>query len=286
MKIIAGNIQGYKVNSSMTFMSGKIDYSTPFYVEDISGSPNSFGVIKHNDSAPTLTIEKSLDKVNWEVMGTTSTTEITASIPANGRLYIRCKTNNWSNGVEWSTNKIQLSGRCNIGGNIMSLLYGDDFTGNETSFPSVSEQYIFDHLFHGQNNIISVYGLQFPVLTLGYYVYNSMFYGCRSLLIAPKILPATNLGSRCYQQMFMLCTSLIKTPDLIAATSMGDNPYYRMFRGCRSLNEVRCLTASINNEAREWLYDVSSTGTFYKKIGATWPTGSDGIPEGWTVVEV
>ena len=286
MKIIAGDVQGYKINDSMKFIKGKIDYSIPFYVEDISGSLNSFGVIKHNDAAPTLTIEKSLDKVNWEVMGTTSTTVIAASIPTNGRLYIRCKTNNWSNGNEWSTNKIQISGRCNIGGNIMSLIYGEDFTGNETSFPSVSEEAIFNHLFQGQNNIISAQGLQLPALTLGWYTYQDMFNNCRSLLVAPKILPATNLGGRCYLGMFWDCTSLIKSPDLVAATSMQDMPYYRMFRECQSLNEVKCLTASINGEAREWLHNVSPTGTFYKKAGATWPTGSDGIPSGWTVVEV
>lgn len=35
-----------------------------------------------------------------------------------------------------------------------------------------------------------------------------------------------------------------------------------------------------------WVEGVSSTGTFEKKAGATLPTGNNGIPSGWTVINV
>lgn len=34
-----------------------------------------------------------------------------------------------------------------------------------------------------------------------------------------------------------------------------------------------------------WTENVAPTGTFYKHPDAVWPTGIDGIPEGWTVVD-
>lgn len=37
---------------------------------------------------------------------------------------------------------------------------------------------------------------------------------------------------------------------------------------------------------KDWVNGVSSTGTFKKNVNATWDVrGTNGIPEGWTVVE-
>ena len=50
-------------------------------------------------------------------------------------------------------------------------------------------------------------GSAINVLTIGDYCYDSMFYGCTSLVTAPA-LPATTLASFCYNSMFYGCTSL------------------------------------------------------------------------------
>ena len=50
-------------------------------------------------------------------------------------------------------------------------------------------------------------GSDINVLTIGDYCYDSMFYGCTSLVTAPA-LPATTLASFCYNSMFYGCTSL------------------------------------------------------------------------------
>lgn len=316
MKIIARNKQGYKINDSMKFIKGKIDYSIPFYVEDVSGSGNTITIKKYRDAAPTLTIEKSLDKVNWEVMGSTSTQGITVTVPVNGKLYLRCKTNNWSDGTDRNTNVINVSDNCNVGGNIMSLLYGEDFTGLENRFPDENEVRIFDYLFYnsGGTKIISARNLQLPATTLVQYCYSNMFNRCR-LITAPHILPATMLAYDCYTGMFMGCNSLVTPPVLPAfdpdsdstrayermfygCTSLTNAPelpttlvankseYQEMFRNCPLISEIRCLTSNPGNGYSQWVDGVSTTGTFYKKAGVTWPTGTNGIPEGWTVVEV
>jgi len=315
MKIIIGDKQGYKINGSMKFIKGKIDYSIPFYVEDISGSNNTITIKKYREAAPTLTIEKSLDKVNWEVMGSTSTQGITATVPANGKLYLRCKTNNWSDGMDRNTNVINVSDNCNVGGNIMSLLYGEDFTGLENRFPDENETYIFNYLFYnsGGTKIISARNLQLPAIKLVNQCYSHMFDRCR-LITAPHILSATMLAygcysgmfiqcnslitppmlpafdpdsdsTRAYERMFYLCTSLATAPELPTISTANKSEYMEMFRDCPLISEIRCLTLNPGNGYPQWVDGVAATGTFYKKAGVTWPTGTSGIPSGWTVVE-
>lgn len=181
-----------------------VDKYTPFYVEDISGSDNTLSIKKNKNTAATLTIEKSLDAVNWTSMGTTSTTEITATVPSNGKLYLRCSTNVWGNTTKY--NSINCSGRFNTGGNIMSLLYGSSFTGEETTFPS-SKAAAFNSLFRFATTLVSAGKLLLPAIKLTNYCYLSLFSDCTSLTTPPE-LPATELAQYCYSYLFSGCTSL------------------------------------------------------------------------------
>jgi len=61
-----------------------------------------------------------------------------------------------------------------------------------------------------------------------------------------------------------------------------------MFNGCSKLNNVTMLAISItgNNPLGNWTKNVSPTGTFVKAAGVEIPSGTSGIPSGWTVEEV
>ena len=110
----------------------------------------------------------------------------------------------------------------------------------------------------------------------------------RTGIIVAPVLPATTLANECYYYMFQECTSLTTAPEL-PATTLVSKCYFQMFSYCSLLNNVKCLATSginTNNSTTNWLRSVSSTGTFYKKAGVTWPAGIFGIPSGWTVVEV
>ena len=124
-----------------------------------------------------------------------------------------------------------------------------------------------------------------PATTLGYECYGTMFAGCTSLTTAPA-LPATALTSSCYSSMFSGCTSMVNAPEL-PATTLVNWCYTNMFNGCSSLSNITCLaTSSISSTNTEnWVYGVSPTGTFTKASSATWSTGIDGIPSGWTVTD-
>ena len=169
-----------------------------------------------------------------------------------------------------------------IEGNIMSLIYGDDFTNNLT----ISSDYTFTGLFRDCANLVSAENLILPATTLTNYCYYYMFYGCTSLTKAP-VLPATSLTDYCYDSMFIGCTSLTTAPEL-PATTLANGCYSYMFQGCTSLNYIKCLATDISASSctSNWVSGVASTGTFVKAAGMeSWTTGTSGIPEGWSVLD-
>ena len=123
-----------------------------------------------------------------------------------------------------------------------------------------------------------------PATTLASSCYSNMFYCCTSLTAAPE-LPATTLAVECYGKMFFGCTSLTAAP-VLPATTLADGCYGSMFFGCSNLNYIKAMFATTPSTSytRDWVSDVSSTGTFVKNAAATWDVrGSEGIPTGWTV---
>lgn len=331
-----------------------------FYVEDISGAANTLSITNSNGSAPTLDIYYSTDQTNWVYMGYTDITPITAVIPANGKIYLKATAGNWGYSQGYS-NTITASGQHNVGGNIMSLLYSDNYL-NKTTFPTTGNSTeIFEELFYNNTNLVSAaslnlpattltkscykfmfkgctslintpvlpattmaisayYGMfsgcsslttapALPATTLAYYCYESMFSGCTNLVNAPVLsataldgycysnmfygceslttapaLPATNLYVYCYESMFYGCRSLTTAP-VLPATTLTDSCYKRMFYGCYALNNITTYANEIAGTecTKNWLFGVSSTGDFYNLGGATYPSGGDGIPTGWTV---
>jgi len=79
---------------------------------------------------------------------------------------------------------------------------------------------------------------------------------------------------------------LTEAPEL-PATTLARECYRYMFQGCTNLTSVTCLATDISAKyaTSGWLDGVSATGTFTKAKGVDWPTGGNGIPSGWTVVE-
>ena len=141
--------------------------------------------------------------------------------------------------------------------------------------------YCYGNMFFGCTGLTSAPEL--PATTLADYCYQSMFNGCSSLTSTPK-LPATTLANNCYQAMFQYCTSLTTAPEL-PATTLAYNCYSNMFDGCTKLNNITMLATDISASycLSYWVANVASTGTFVKAEGVEIPTGSSGIPEGWSV---
>lgn len=181
-----------------------------------------------------------------------------------------------------SLGRFVVTGQFTVEGNAMSLVYGDNFTGQT----SLSGYNIYDGLFQDCTGLTSAENLVLPATTLTNHDYDSMFKGCTNLTIAP-VLPATTVGTGCYMEMFKGCTSLTTAPDLLA-TVVGFGAYYQMFQGCTSLNYIKMLgnDFSAGNCLHNWVDGVAATGTFVKSSAATIAEGVNGIPAGWTVEEV
>ena len=117
-----------------------------------------------------------------------------------------------------------------VQGNVMSLLYGDNFKGKVNL---TGKNYVFCMLFNENTKVVSAEKLSLPATTLASGCYYRMFYGCTSLTTAP-VLPATTLASGCYNGMFAGCTSLTTAP-VLPATTLASNCYQHMFKDCTSL---------------------------------------------------
>lgn len=208
-----------------------------------------------------------------------------------------------------------------IGGNIMSLLYGDNFR-DKYSLPvrNTGDDDIFNGLFD-KCDIFSAAELKLPATVLTRFCYCNMFGSCSHMEYAPKVLPANNLASFCYAGMFGGCTSLTTAPDLPAqnlangcysvmfrdCTSLTEAPvlpaknipweypemstnyqgdYRQMFENCTSLNLVKIYAENIEGlSLHNWLNNVNPQGTLIKKRSLDFDF-TYYVPEGWTVEEI
>ena len=202
----------------------------------------------------------SKDKSVWErtdINGKNQT--ITIPVSRGDNVYLKGKAKQWYDPTERGHASINSTANINVSGNIMSLLYEDNFE-DKTVFPDNSE-YVFSFLFWGNKHLCSAEKL---------------------------ILPATTLVEGCYRFMFYMCSSLTTAPAL-PATKLVNNCYWSMFNGCTSLNSITMLATDISasNCLEEWVSGVAATGTFKKAASMTsLPSGVYGIPTGWTVQNV
>ncbi|MBR4740324.1 MAG: leucine-rich repeat protein, partial [Bacteroidales bacterium] len=155
-------------------------------------------------------------------------------------------------------------------------------TSTSTLPATVMKEGSYYMMFYGCENLLSAPEL--PATTLASSCYIGMFQNCTMLTSVPETLPATTLELHCYHSMFRDCHSLTKAP-LLPAENLVESCYETMFYSCYSLIYVKCLATGLSGEncLKEWMTDVSSQGTFVKAANAQWPTGTSGIPEGWTV---
>lgn len=131
------------------------------------------------------------------------------------------------------------TGNFDVQGNVMSLLFGDNYK-EQTDLTGKGSA--FYRLFYQNTKVINAENLSLPATTLVDYCYYYMFYGCTSLTTAPE-LPATTLASNCYGYMFQGCTSLTTAPEL-PATTLAESCYSYMFQDCTALTTAPELPAT------------------------------------------
>ena len=220
------------------------DYSKQYLTfEALENGTFTLTVPANIDSTKMTSVSYSIDNgANWAttMIDNTAQTITTPTINAGDKVLWKgigkqmSKANTSGNYSSFSS-----TGNFNVSGNIMSLLYGDNFV-NQTTFPSGSS-FNFAYLFI-RGGLISAANLILPVTTLASSCYTYMFSNCTSLTTAPE-LPATTLANSCYQSMFSGCRALTTAPEL-PATRLANSCYQRMFSNCTSLTTAPELPAT------------------------------------------
>ncbi len=202
------------------------------------------------------------------------------------------------------------SSKCYIGGNIMSLL-SDEETLSVSAFQGAFSR--------GGTTITYIdidpdVPLVLPVTEMADKCYMQMFRNCTSLTKAPEFrvektayrccynmfrkcsglkdvslieLPAMTLSVDCYRELFRECSNLKTAAPMLPAPTLVQECYRQMFSSSK-ITSITCLATDISATdcLNEWVSSVPSGGIFYKSPdieASKYPTGSHGIPSGWTV---
>lgn len=203
------------------------------------------------DGTYASSLQYSLDKASWNTFDTSTT----ISLGSGDTVYFRGNNTRLGSSTSDYT-RFVMTGALSASGNIMTLLYGKNVSGQLT----IPNAYCFAYLLYGCTALTSAADLSLPATTLATYCYYKMFQGCTGLIDSPY-LPATTLPQRCYEGLFQGCSSL---------------EYVKMM----------CLTKA-SYSLRTWMYQVKelASSIFVKHIDATWTdSGQNGVPSKWTII--
>lgn len=181
-------------------------------------------------SAVTKTISASTDNgITWTEYTSSTGGTIIAILNNGNKLLVKGLNDSYAS-ITYPNlyeNGFDSIGPYNVSGNIMSMVYGDSFYGNN----ALTAQCVFQGLF-AESKLISAENLVLPATTLASGCYSEMFRNCTSLTTAPE-LPATMLASGCYLLMFDGCTSLTREAQVPnSVVPIGANYCSYMYCSC------------------------------------------------------
>lgn len=227
----------------------------------------------------------STDKTTWTQCNMYSSSP-SVSLNRGGKLYLKIDLQNSTQTYKRITNSdsqyfhINATKKYNAMGNIMSLVYGNDFNG-QTTLPSWfnKDEGALGRLFminssHGSynDNLISARNLVLPEDNANF---PRMFWYCRALIYAPKELKysgSIDSTNGCYWGMFCYTPSLQETP-LLYFSSYTNEMIYAMFNteGNSSLSKLKRVmllkcTGGGSYGTNSWHWDPNG-GYYYKDAG-------------------
>ena len=238
-----------KPNVSLCVQENEVHYNP--YVHDYSQDYLTFKALEDGTfQLSTNAVSYSLD--NGETWTSLAAATSTPTVTAGSKIM-------WKGTLSPTTNKgigtFSSTAQFDVEGNPMSLLYGDDFAGQNDL---TGKNYAFSKLFNNCSKLINVEKMSLPATTLASYCYSYMFKGCTSLTTAPE-LPATTLAGSCYYGMFKGCTGLTTAPEL-PATTLAGSCYSYMFNDCTGLTTAPELPATTLANYCYWYMFNGCTG--------------------------
>jgi hypothetical protein len=296
------------------------DYSAMYFtIHSLEDSNDIY--IKRNTQTGNTEYYSVDSGTTWSTMPSGSGAKKITTLNSGDTMWIKCTTSKWATAYD-KNNTLYSTKNIKVYGNIMSLLYGDNFTGQTTVGAFGLCGIFFGTSATGTSNtkIVSAKNLVLPATTLNTSSYNGMFRGCTNLVDCPRLLPATTLYQDTYSSMFEGCTSLVEGPEIMATTianngstscmqrmfcmnrgskvtaamtkgpvlrivnpTTANNTYQQLFCGNGNLTEVTILAEGSNLSFANWLQNTASSGVIKKLSATTLANNSvNGKPSGWS----
>ena len=211
-KMYHGNELVNKIGDAFTYMEASGDTPTP--PTPVPYDEQYFSFVAEDDNvsvkltyAHNNVFQYSVDDgATWSNLADNQTT---SSVNSGETIMFKAE-NPSTNGIDGiGVFALSATNRFSVQGNIMSLIYGDNFIGQTT----LRNTYQFASLLWNCSGLISAEHLILPATTLTNLCYNSMLNSCPNLIKAPE-LPATTLAINCYGGIFKNC-SLTYQQDIV-----------------------------------------------------------------------
>lgn len=167
-------------------------------------------------------VEYSLNDGSWTAWDSANG----LSVSQGDKVRFRSSTNTSYNGKTFGS-----TGNFNLEGNSMSLFYGDNFSGVTSNLGDSA----FNSTFKNNIKLINAENLIFPALRIGQRTFYYTFYGCTSLVKAPKELPATTINNWSYHSMFAECSALTQASKFLVTGTTTQQAFNSTFANCKSL---------------------------------------------------
>ena len=226
MKATVGQEYTTYVYTENGWVIGDVPLDLP-YLRFTAKEDTTFTFTKSSYASQDLEIKYSIDGRIWNIMESGVATPIVKS-----GSYVLFKSNfKGYNSLDVEANgHFSSTGNFKLSGNIMSLIYGDEFVG-QTSLANY--KCVFGGLFLNCTKLKSISSELLPATTLSISCYYEMFLGCTGLTSIPSnLLPATTLADRCYKEMFLNCSGITSVSSrLLPANNMSTQCYSGMFYG-------------------------------------------------------
>ena len=275
-------------NSTLGYMKIECGKTTPyFYIEALeSGVTVQFYYMPNfGGNPPIINLSYSRDTNNWTTWGHSDTPgdqvfDRLMMVKAGDRIYIKGdNTETWTQQDNYSYTDIHftITGRCNLGGSLGSLIDGDNCNENtkglmagmfreNPGITDISELYIpngvFAHdsacesMFSGCAGITRAADMSHASV-IGDYTCYHMYYSCDNLLTVADMSYLTTIGSHGCEQMYSDCALLSSAADVPGLVTIGDNGCSGMYGGCESLVSAADMPSltTIGDNACEGMYE-------------------------------
>lgn len=281
----------------------------PLYLENTYSGSNTFTIGK-TGSPTAKNIEYSLDNETWTQF-TISGTTATVTVPQGGRIYLR-STNGFSDSIS-NYYYVTMSQSHNAGGQIDSifdyrlmggitstsgyccawmftkdaeLIRCDISMGNITQ---IGESTFFGFLFlnPGTSKVVSAPDMT-KITSVAATGCNAMFGNCVALPSVTGFNNLVSVDSGGMMNCFAGCSIMTKSPDFSKVTTIsGNQPFAETFNRCSALVDVTApnLQSWDTSKFNNWLSNTPASGVVRKPTGLSIPSGSSGVPVGWTTAD-